>query len=72
MQSSAFDIESIEQKENVILAFDHSQYNHLSVVFDTGNITSDMINEVNGNCNEMLHIYEINSNGERTRVSFEF
>jgi hypothetical protein len=72
-RNPAFDKESIEKHENIEFVYIHD-YNDISVIFNETNITPDLINHVNRNCTETLHICSIYSSGENEnmRVSFEF
>jgi len=73
-QNSAFDIEKLEDHEQIELAFVHS-YNNISICFDIGHIEAELINFVDECCHETLHIYDICSGGQncdKMRVSFEF
>jgi len=70
---SAYDIDKLENSDNIELVFPHS-YNDVSVIFTKNHITSEMINLVENCCDETPHIYDIAASHQvdKVRVSFEF
>lgn len=70
--TSAYDINKIEECEKVRFVYVHS-YNDISVIYDIDHITPHLLDIVEENCSETPFVYSIHGgNNERMRVSFEF